>query len=378
MKANIRKEDPRIVTRVLRMTDEGITSDRKIAAQIAKEIGEPISRTLVRNVLEAQRGQTTMFSQETANQVLALKAQGLSSREVAERVGIVPHTVDSMLSRMRISQFLEPSPQQHTETIAHRRSIAQSWKAGRYVVINDCHIRFHHPQAFAAVFALKGQFDGCIVVGDFVDAHWLSTFAKHGYISFATEISTATEYMHRLVKKFGRVLYLQGNHEQRLLKRILGGAENISNVVHDKGAAKIVYKALSDVREWYFGKWPGVTTHYGWFVQVGKTILAHADGYSVIHGRMAMNVEEHMLGYGEVWKLDPWDTVMEAHLHRHVGPLRKLGYYVWELPCMCGPLDYQLSSSARKGQVDTGWSILTHKPDGSLRFNESRSFYLSG
>jgi len=377
MRTYWRKDDPKIINPLLELYDSGLTSHRKLAKKLGEVLNEKFSRCLIKSILEQERNIKPSFKADTLEQVHILKGEGMTSQDVAEKLGLSLRTVDNVMTKARRFTNLEPSPQQHPETIAHRRSIAQSWKPGRYLVINDSHIKFHSPEAFEEVFVLKGQFDGCIFVGDFVDAHWLSTFAKHGYVAFASEITTATIYMHRLVKKFGRVLYLQGNHEQRLMKRIIGGAENIANLVHDQGAQKIVYKALNDVREWYFGKWPGVTTHYGWFVQVGKALLTHADIYSVIHGRAAMNIVEHMMGYAQAWKLDPVDTVMEAHLHRHTGPMKKWGYYVWELPCMCGPLDYQLESRARKGQVDTGWSILEQHKDGSLRFNGSRTFYLN-
>ena len=63
-------------------------------------------------------------------------------------------------------------------------------------------------------------------------------------------------------------------------------------------------------------------------------------------------------------------------MHRLDGPKRKWGRYIWELPCLCTALDYQLEAKASRGQVDTGFSEMVINRDLSFNFNESRSFLL--
>ncbi len=48
--------------------------------------------------------------------------------------------------------------------------------------------------------------------------------------------------------------------------------------------------------------------------------------------------------------------------------------WCWEMPAMCSMLDYQTNSKAHKGHTDTGWAVVTMKPNGDFHFNESRVY----
>lgn len=341
--------------------------------RIAHYIG--VSRNSIRVRLIAMGYLKSNFNPETVTKVLGMIDQQVPYDQIANRLNVNYSTVAQIKYLANKEHALQPIEQSHIKIIGERRNIATRWKPGRYVVGSDAHIRFHSQRCLDSILSLKGDYDGFIMSGDLIDSYWLSSFRKGGYISFASEIEVATDIMMMLAKRFGRVLYFHGNHEERLWKQLLVISEPLSNLAGEAGA-QVVVKALTDIRDWYFGGISSITVHYGWFVEIGKVLISHADLYSSMQGRTASNILEHYMNHTKDWQLGDISAVMEGHLHRHDGPKRKWGRYLWELPCMTGPLDYQMASRANRGQCDTGYSILTHNKDGTLNFNESRSFLI--
>lgn len=339
----------------------------------AKRMGEAfgISRHAVEDTLRRHGMGKSNFNPHTVQAVLALLDSGLTHEQIGQQLGLAKSSVSQAVYENQTS-ILKPIEQEYHKTVAHRQYIAARWKPGRYVVGNDSHIKFHSKECLDAIMALKGDFDGFIMAGDLIDGYWVSSFRKSTYAPLSQEVAVATDIMKMFAKKFGRVLYFHGNHEERLWKYLLTEGEGLVKTAGP--AAEILIKAFEDIRHWYFGNMPGVLVHYGWFVQIGKTVISHADLYSQMQGRTVQNILEHFLNRAREWQTGEIDAVLEAHLHRHSGPQRKWGRYLWELPCMCGPLDYQMGARASKGQTDTGYSIIVINKDGTFNFNESRSY----
>jgi DNA-binding CsgD family transcriptional regulator len=347
-------------------------------SEIARELG--ISRHAVNLYLMEAGMRKSFFSPKTTEEVMNLIGTGMTHAEVGRKMGIAEATVSQckyMYDKERIAQ---PLPQHYSSIIEDRKNIAREWKPGRYVIGNDAHVRFHSQKCLDAVLSLKGDYDGFIMAGDFIDAYWISSFRKGSSISFASEIESASHIVRLLIKKFGRILYFHGNHEDRLWKQLIEVSKPVLDLAQDakdKEGNIILAKALADIRGFYFGKWPGVRVHYNWFVEIGQVMVSHADLYSQMQGRTVQNILEHFMNHMEDWDIDhDVHGVLEAHLHRMDGPKRKWGRWLWELPAMCGPLDYQLGARASRGQVDTGFSIMTLNHDGTMNFNESRSFLI--
>ena len=79
------------------------------------------------------------------------------------------------------------------------------------------------------------------------------------------------------------------------------------------------------------------------------------------------------------YRLEPIDALLMGHGHRLDGPKNRIGVWTWELPAMCPLLPYQTGPRAsNSGTVDTGYSVVTTRPDGTMRFNESRSYLVGG
>ena len=266
-----------------------------------------------------------------------------------------------------------PVQQSYPSVVADRLRISRAWGEGRYAVASDFHVPFHSAKALDQMLAMKGTFDGCLIVGDLFDAYNLSRFRKEQKIPFENEVRDSRSIVLALKERFGRVLYNPGNHEDRMVKSAMDAMEGLTKI---PGLADLASTALKSIQSWYGEQFPGITIHHGWFVQLGRVICAHADSYSSLHGKTAENLLDHFLGRAREYSLKDISCVTQSHTHRHSGPHLKRGIFLWELGSMCGPLDYQLGARANKGQTDTSWAEMVIKKDGSLDFNKSRSYYL--
>ncbi len=368
--------DPRIKTRALKLIREGM-SDRKISARLREE-GMKMSSGTVYILRRRDRGERNgNHSPHTLEHVQVLSEAGNSIPLIAKKVNRSEVTVRSCLSVLKLP-LIVPVEQDLVQTIKSRTAIAGRWGPGRYLLIGDTHIRFHSLETIEQAIALPGQFDGCIFAGDLIDNTMISTFRKTQGVTTRSEFEVANLILDMLVKRFGRVLYILGNHEDRRIKTLLDAAENL--IVQSGEKSQFIIDAVNRVREFHTNTRPGVTVHYDWWCELKgskySTLICHADGYSAIHGRQAFSVAESLMSKKEEYHIDQIGTVCEAHMHRHVGPFRKWGMYLWELPAACPLLDYMASPKASKSGVDTGYSEMVIKADGSLDFNKSRSYYV--
>ncbi len=268
--------------------------------------------------------------------------------------------------------------QNHPEVAASRRAIRRNWKPGKYALCGDFHAQYHHPVALDQLIATKGSFDGCIVAGDLLDCHDASRFLKDTTVTMEREIKIANTILDRLTKRFGRVLFFKGNHEERLWKKICFDAEAMVKAGGKLGSdiAPQVYREAHKLLARQNDQL-NATVHEGWWVEIGSCLLCHADKYSGPLLKTAEGVAKHLLGRMKDYGIKKHPSlVTQSHTHRQAGPGRWLDSWLWELPAMTGMIDYQTSSGAHIGHSDVGFVVLTMHKDGSFWYNESKTVML--
>lgn len=341
---------------------------------IANTVG--ISRGGVRAVL-ARSGRVNYFKKANVEQVMALTNAGLTAEEVAKKVGMSTRSIYTVTHYAREAEKLQPAPNLLDQVVKERLSVGRRWKSGRYMVICDLHILFHNAEALEQCLSVKGDFDGCIIAGDFVDEYWISFFRKEGYLPHRKEVMAATIVMELLRKRFSRVLYCMGNHEDRRWKRLLEAAAPVADLAEDD--AKAIYEAIEKTRNWYYNGMEGIEVHNNWWVSIcnERVVVAHPDRFMSVPGNAAKAVVEHFFNHRQPYRLANLDAMLMGHTHRLDNLKHRLGIWTCELPCMCGVLPYQSSSKAGNGgTVDTGYFVLATHKDGTLWFNESRAYLL--
>jgi len=351
--------------------------ERQIAFQVN------CSRGGVRSIL-AKNGKITYFNANTEQKVRALLNSGLTAEQVADEMGTVKkrsvYTIAHHEKRRAAMENLKQAPPDLIkQTVDERVANSKLWGPGRYLVINDVHLMFHSQAAVAEVLALDGgKFDGCVVAGDFIDEYWASSFRKEYVVSHQEELRNSFALMEMLVEKFSRVLFIPGNHEMRRIKQLLEAFTPAANLL-PKDQANAFYMSVSKTFDWYYGKIPNMTIHNNWWLDMckQKIIIAHADRFNSVPGNAVKAVYEHFLNHRRAYRLGDVSAVLQAHLHRMDGPKMRHGIWTWELPAMCPILAYQTGAKAsNSASVNTGYSIFATRSDGSLIFNESRSYLI--
>jgi len=349
--------------------------DGKSQGAIAKELD--ISRGGVRGIL-ARDGLINYFNNDKSNQVMSLLRSGLEAKEVAEKTGLTENTIYTISFYNREREKATPVKDLVKHTTASRLQVEREWGPGRYMLVADFHIMFHNQQVLEQCLSIKGDFDGCIILGDFIDEFWISYFRKELASSHHSEVDAGTFIIEALTKRFGRVLYIQGNHEDRRWKQLLEAIKPVADLA--EGKADEVYDFVDRrIRNWYFNGLPNVNVVNHWFTTIakGRVIVSHPDRFMKVPGQAPKEVLEHFYGHRKDYKLGDIDALFMGHTHRMSGPTHRMGVWTMEVPCMSGILPYQAGSKASNaGTVDTGYFVLTTKPDGSMWFNESRSYLL--
>jgi len=324
-------------------------------------------------------GRMNFFSLETAEKVMSLVNAGLSAKDIERETGVPETTVYTVTHYHKELSVLSPAKNPIDGIIADRRRICREWGPGRYIVVADFHILFHKQEIIQQILSAPGDFDGCIIAGDYIDEYWISFFRKEGpRITHSTEVAAGIRIVELLKKRFGRVLMIQGNHEDRRYKQLLEATKGVADLMEEQSPE--VYRAVNDARNWYFNKIPNITVHNSWWVDIcnGRIIVCHPDKFMKVPGQAPAGVLEHFMGHAKAYQLNmPIDSVHMGHTHRMSGPTHRLGVWTAELPCCCGILPYQVNSKAgNAGTVDTGFYVLTTHKDGTLWFNESRCYLL--
>jgi hypothetical protein len=355
--------------KVLELHDNNFT-ERGISSVLG------VSRGGVRSVL-AKAGRINYLATEKTDRVMALYRSGMGNKEIAEHLRIPVSTTNTIIYYANEREKIIPAKDAVEEIVEERVGIRKNWKPGRYMVVSDLHVVFHNLDVLDQVLGVKGDFDGCVITGDLIDEYWISSFRKSERITREKELLSATAVIKLLIRRFGRVLYFMGNHEDRRWKRFLEALQPAAELAEDK--AYKLFAQAKDIQGWHAKDIPGLTVHYNWWVDIcnGAVILSHPDRFNSVPGSAVKNVVEHFYNHRRDYNLGEIDLVAMGHIHRMDGPKHRLGIWTCELPAMCGILPYQVGSKASNaGTIDTGYFVLTTKPDGSMSFNESRIYLL--
>lgn len=386
---------PELKIEILKLWDDGVHSTRKITRALEAKY-KMITAGGVEGILLRQ-GRKSKYSKALEDRIRSMKLTGMTNGDIALTLGTRSSMICEVGAQIKISdELLYPVQDDVAKVVDMRRSISRLWKPGRYLIMADNHIKFHHMGVIQEILSLKGDFDGCVIAGDFIDEYWISRFRKEQVVGYTEELKVAMEVMKWLIHKFHRVLYIHGNHEDRRYKTLLQYAEPIARLLKEASLGELsakkaiaalptadveFYHIIDKIRSWGYYQIGNLTVHPNWFIDIcnGKIIISHPDRFMNVPGNAAKAVVEHMFNYHDAYKLERFDALLMGHPHRLDGPKNRLGVYTWELPGMCPPLPYQVGPKASNaGKIDIGYSIVTTRPNGTLRFNESRSFLVDG
>lgn len=202
-------------------------------------------------------------------------------------------------------------------------------KIERVVVVSDWHVPYHDADALRLALHITRQYDPHVLylVGDIIDFYSLSRFDKDP--NRLTELHLDIEATRQLLQHWRealpdtRIIYLAGNHEQRLEKYLRTQAQALYNL------PEVRLESLLRLKEYDIqfprdkdGRAPDL-----WF---------HKRNFLITHGR----ISRKRAGYSaHEMLLQTWCSGVMGHTHKlaHVHTRKPDGrQYEWaEIGCLC-------------------------------------------
>jgi len=154
----------------------------------------------------------------------------------------------------------------------------------RTALIYDVHCPFHNKPAYELaldyLLSLKPRVNQVILGGDFVDFHKISFWKNAVRMSFEEEVMECRQELKKLKQRFYRrdIIYLEGNHEQRLHKYNIEKNEDLAyrNGIQDVlGLKKRRITYVSNIDRMCAGKAP---------LRLGKLYVLHGHEKKVSFG----------------------------------------------------------------------------------------------
>jgi predicted phosphodiesterase len=165
---------------------------------------------------------------------------------------------------------------------------------GSALILADPHCPYHDAEFVNRVLdiALAGGVEHCVIAGDLLDMNAFSPFDANSNAHFEADCAEAEAFTGALASAFRSVLWIKGNHEGRLDKRI--GLHQLA----DGRVKRLV--SLTDK----------VTYSGYYFCHVDDWMICHPKNASTIAGRVAAQLAGKyacnvVAGHGHLWGIAP-------------------------------------------------------------------------
>lgn len=236
-------------------------------------------------------------------------------------------------------------------------------------VVSDIHVPFTNEAKLQKAVELNRNADLVILAGDIMDCYGCSRHRKRVSVPHEVEVDNTVRLIEYLSQTFPWIKIMKGNHDSRAMKKIQDVVPADLLYLFDEEPLDLITKAF-----------PNVEYINDWWIQLGDTIIAHAERSSSYEGRPAILLGDFFLSKGWAKRLNLPDirVVIQAHTHQVSCVYREdLKYFE------CGSMldsgadgaQYTLDSTAFMRPPMNGFvSLVQYK--GITNFNESREYVL--
>ncbi len=144
------------------------------------------------------------------------------------------------------------------QVIRARHSEVRVNEGERVIIINDIHIPYHDELAVETALSYAESFkpDTIVLNGDVLDFYKISRFIKKPKNhDVDIELAATLVFLQDLRKRFplARIIYKQGNHEERLERYIIANAVELYSLISNLMIEKLQFKELNiEYKEEFF------------------------------------------------------------------------------------------------------------------------------
>lgn len=300
---------------------------------------------------------TTKLSRKKHAKIHAALAAGKSTRQAMKLAGVSLGTVNNYAK--------VPLPEPAAASAKLPPSWAEDYPAflvdgpAKVLVLSDVHIPFHVSKALEAAveFGKKNGADTVLLNGDVCDFHCVSRYDHDGSkLTYVEEIESGKQFLRWLRAQFpkGRIIYKEGNHDERLNKYILSRAPTLFGLEYCTLPSLLGLSAVG-------------ADH------VGEQRVVHVGKLRVIHGHEYGSGTSAPVNAARWLMLRARKPALMGHLHQTSEQIEMdidgNQLAAWSVGCLCGlnPRYRRLST-----RWNHGFAFVTVSKDGTFEVRNLR------
>ena len=310
-------------------------SESQIAKIMTDEFGEEFTRDAVHN------------------KILRLNVRSLLDRPIPDRMPYYSNHKD-------VIEELEDEPDKILELRPNQMYLEIPRENLKILHLGDPHIPFQNDDQIQVAINRHASAD-IVITTEVIDCYSISRFNKNLSVPFEVEVDTAVRYLETLSENFPLVIVTSGNHDKRIDKAFMKGVPPALLWLVKGSILKLLAKPF-----------PNVIVSETPVLQINDAIFAHAEFFSKVDLKAAMNVRSFLQEWKDTLDLRDFRLVVESHTHMMGATYRSGNLKVMESGCLCKVPDYAVMGFYSKPQTN-GYIVIVQR-DGVTDFNLTREF----
>lgn len=229
--------------------------------------------------------------------------------------------------------------------------------------LGDPHIPFQIDEQIQTAVNRNKTAD-LVVTVEVSDCYSISRFNKSLSVPLELEIDYILRYFEFLNETFPLTLILSGNHHRRIAKELM-----------KKLHPSLLFLMDGDLMTKLAKPFERITVCKTPVLQINDTIFTHAETFSKVDLKAAVNVYQQIQEWRDVLGLKEYRCIIQSHTHMLGATYRGSHCKIMESGCLCYVPDYAVQGFYSKPQTN-GYIVVVQK-DGVVDMNLTREYMFS-
>jgi len=229
--------------------------------------------------------------------------------------------------------------------------------------VGDLHIPHHNANAVAAALNSNAAAD-LVVMSELMEIGSFSAWGNSDAVPLQHEVEETLAFLELINAEFPCTILLSSNHENRIIRKLVKVLPTeMGLLLNDFSILQLLARPFENVY-----------VIDNWFVQVGDALFCHADKYSSVSMKAAVELDAYFKdNYTYLGVEMPYRVLVQAHTH-HLGVVYKPDLKLFESGMLCQLRDWQ-ETKIQKNPWVTGY-IVVEMEDGRCVLNKCREHVL--
>ncbi len=308
-------------------------SESNMASMMTAEFGEEFTRDAVHN------------------KISRLDLRSLLNKEVPDRMPYYTAYKEAMEGDNPPEKILAIDPNQRYLELPKEKL--------KILHLGDIHIPFQDDEQIQMAINRNANAD-VVLCTEVIDCYSISRFNQNLSVPFEVEIDAALRFFETLSENFPLTIVMSGNHDKRVNKAFMKGIP-----------PSLLWMVKGNVMRELVRPFPNIIAVDASVFQINDAIFAHAEFFSSVDLKAAMNVRNFLNEWKDVLDLRKFRVVVESHTHM-MGATYRGDVKVMESGCLCKVPDYAVSAFYSKPQTN-GYIVINQK-NGVTDFDLTREY----